>query len=109
MNYGFCTVWSLLGMYNVKAICYFKSVADLRIIRFVNGMVDAEQQGAYAISIATLATKLYMPLWFVELRHAGTHEQLPSLQVLRNGCRHVRSVAVLEFQWDRIHFDTRLL
>ncbi|CAG8653561.1 6119_t:CDS:2, partial [Ambispora leptoticha] len=56
-------------------------------IRFVNGMVDPAQQGVYAISIATLATKLNLPLWFVELRHAGTHELLPSLSILRNGVR----------------------
>ncbi|CAG8467381.1 7816_t:CDS:10 [Ambispora gerdemannii] len=54
-------------------------------LRFVNGMVDPAQKGVYAVSIATLATKLNLPLWFVELRHAGTHEILPSLQILRNG------------------------
>ncbi|KAI8051475.1 Las1-like-domain-containing protein [Syncephalis plumigaleata] len=27
-----------------------------------------------------------MPSWFVELRHAGTHEQLPSLSILRTTC-----------------------
>ncbi|CAG8702155.1 15241_t:CDS:2, partial [Racocetra fulgida] len=53
---------------------------------FVNGMVDPTQ-GSYASSVASLALKLNMPLWFVELRHAGTHEHLPSLQVLRNGCQ----------------------
>ncbi|CAG8694411.1 14445_t:CDS:10, partial [Dentiscutata erythropus] len=55
-------------------------------IRFVNGMVDPTQ-GSYASSVASLALKLNMPLRFVELRHAGTHEHLPSLQVLRNGCQ----------------------
>ncbi|CAG8513617.1 14171_t:CDS:2, partial [Acaulospora morrowiae] len=54
--------------------------------RFVNGLVD-QIQGNYAESVASLALKLDLPLWFVELRHAGTHEHLPSLQVLRNGCQ----------------------
>ncbi|CAG8447055.1 4288_t:CDS:2 [Funneliformis caledonium] len=57
-------------------------------VRFVNGMVDPAQQGVFASSIASIATKLHMPLWFVELRHAATHERLPSLQILRNGCKH---------------------
>ncbi|GES98618.1 Las1-domain-containing protein [Rhizophagus clarus] len=56
-------------------------------IRFVNGMVDPVQQGTFALSISSIAVKLNMPLWFVEVRHAGTHEHLPSLQILRNGCR----------------------
>ncbi|KAG9291165.1 hypothetical protein G9A89_013037 [Geosiphon pyriformis] len=55
--------------------------------RFVNGMVDPAQQGTFALSIATLAAKLDLPLWFVELRHAATHEALPSLQLLRRGSR----------------------
>ncbi|RGB29493.1 Las1-like-domain-containing protein [Rhizophagus diaphanus] len=56
-------------------------------IRFVNGMVDPFQQGTFALSISSIAVKLNMPLWFVEMRHAGTHEHLPSLQILRNGCK----------------------
>ncbi|CAB4406067.1 unnamed protein product [Rhizophagus irregularis] len=50
-------------------------------IRFVNGMVDPFQQGTFALSISSIAVKLNMPLWFVEMRHAGTHEHLPSLQI----------------------------
>jgi hypothetical protein len=54
--------------------------------RFVNGFVDAQQQGAHAMSIYILAKHLGMPAWFVELRHAGTHEQLPGLPVLNAAC-----------------------
>jgi ribosomal biogenesis protein LAS1 len=52
-------------------------------------MVDPFQQGTFALSISSIAVKLNMPLWFVEVRHAGTHEHLPSLQILRNGCKQV--------------------
>ncbi|CAJ0823431.1 13343_t:CDS:2, partial [Entrophospora sp. SA101] len=54
---------------------------------FVNGLVDPIQQNYYAISISTLAGQLNLPLWFVELRHASTHQDLPSLNVLRNASK----------------------
>ncbi|KAH0838638.1 Las1-like-domain-containing protein, partial [Lanmaoa asiatica] len=53
------------------------------IIRMVNGLVDPLQSGAYARSIAAIATQLGLPSWLVELRHAATHEDLPSLELLR--------------------------
>ncbi|KAJ3055572.1 rRNA-processing protein las1 [Rhizophlyctis rosea] len=40
----------------------------------------------YAASAASVAEQLGLPGWFVELRHAGTHDQLPSMQLLRSGC-----------------------
>ncbi|RKP25088.1 Las1-like-domain-containing protein, partial [Syncephalis pseudoplumigaleata] len=59
---------------------------SMALIRFVNGFVDAQQQGVYAVSVAAITDQLGMPPWFAELRHAGTHEQLPSLPVLRATC-----------------------
>ncbi|KAJ1735100.1 rRNA-processing protein las1 [Coemansia biformis] len=58
----------------------------MALIRFVNSIVDLEQKGVYAQSMATLASRIGMPAWFVELRHACTHEQIPSLAVLRSAC-----------------------
>ncbi|KAJ1772094.1 rRNA-processing protein las1 [Coemansia sp. RSA 1813] len=58
----------------------------MSLIRFVNSIVDLEQKGLYAQSIAALAARIGMPAWFVELRHAGTHEYIPSLPVLRSAC-----------------------
>ncbi|KAI7896583.1 Las1-like-domain-containing protein [Mucor mucedo] len=55
----------------------------LAIIRFVNGLVDPVQKGIFAKSSYTLARSLGLPSWFVDLRHMGTHERLPSLTVLR--------------------------
>jgi ribosomal biogenesis protein LAS1 len=59
------------------------------IIRMVNGLVDPLQIGAYARSIASIAIQLGLPLWLVELRHAATHEDLPSLELLRDAARDV--------------------
>ncbi|KAF7320001.1 hypothetical protein MKEN_00784000 [Mycena kentingensis (nom. inval.)] len=57
------------------------------IIRLVNGLVDPLQQGMYARSIASIANQLGLPPWLVELRHAATHEDLPSLELLRQAAR----------------------
>lgn len=62
----------------------------LALIRMVNGLVDPLQQGVYARSIGGIASQIGLPLWLVELRHAGTHEDLPSLELLREGAREVR-------------------
>lgn len=59
------------------------------ILRLVNGLVDPLQVGTYARSIATIAQQLGLPNWLVELRHAATHEDLPSIDLLREGARQV--------------------
>ncbi|KAG8931875.1 rRNA-processing protein las1 [Tulasnella sp. 418] len=41
----------------------------------------------YARPIASIAAQIGLPGWFIELRHAATHEDLPSLQVLREGAK----------------------
>jgi ribosomal biogenesis protein LAS1 len=65
------------------------------IIRLVNGLVDPLQFGAYARSISSIANQLGLPSWLVELRHAATHEDLPSLELLREAAREV-SPLILE-------------
>ncbi|KAK9466571.1 Las1-like-domain-containing protein [Lipomyces arxii] len=62
------------------------------IIRFVNGFLDQHQNSQYAMPLHALALKIGMPTMFVELRHACTHEKLPSLDVLR-------STANLAIKW----------
>ncbi|KAJ3749966.1 Las1-like-domain-containing protein [Lentinula detonsa] len=57
------------------------------IIRMVNGLVDPLQFGVYARSIAAIAAQLGLPAWLVELRHAATHEDIPSLELLREAAR----------------------
>lgn len=65
------------------------------IIRLVNGLVDPLQLGAYARSIASIAAQLDLPAWLVEIRHAATHEDLPSIEVLRDAARDVSSLLSL--------------
>ena len=66
------------------------------ILRLVNGLVDPLQAGTYARPIATIAQQLGIPLWLVELRHAVTHEDLPSLDLLREAARQVWSSPIEE-------------
>ena len=64
------------------------------IIRLVNGLVDPLQLGTYARSISSIAAQIGLPAWLVELRHAATHEDLPSLELLRDGAKEVSSTAL---------------
>ena len=61
----------------------------LAIVRFINGLVDPLQSGPHARSIAAIAAQIGIPLSLVELRHAATHEELPSLVALRQAAREV--------------------
>ncbi|EEY63754.1 uncharacterized protein PITG_02240 [Phytophthora infestans T30-4] len=59
------------------------------IVRCVNGLVDGSQKGAYATAVSTLAHRIGIPLWVVDLRHESSHNQLPSLPVLRFAAQHL--------------------
>lgn len=56
----------------------------MAIVRFVNGVLDPFQLGQYASALVNIAKIVDLPLSFVELRHAATHEQMPSLESLRS-------------------------
>ena len=74
------------------------------LIRLVNGLVDPLQVGAYARSIAAIAAQLGLPAWLVELRHAATHEDLPSLELLRDAAREVILLSILKLDfWTLTH------
>lgn len=60
---------------------------SLALTRFVNSVVDSHQTGGFAQSIAAIAARIGLPLWFVEIRHAVTHEELPSIAVCRQAAR----------------------
>ena len=64
------------------------------IVRTINGLVDVYQQSrAVATSVANLATtRLGLPGWLVDVRHAATHNQLPTLPVL-----HLAAVTLLQY------------
>lgn len=57
------------------------------LVRLVNSLVDPLQQGLYARPVALLAAELGLPGWLVELRHAATHDDLPSVAVLTEAGR----------------------
>ena len=58
---------------------------SMSIIRLVNGIADSSQRGKVAASIASLASAAGLPRALVDLRHQATHNELPSLAVLRTG------------------------
>ena len=59
------------------------------IVRAVNGLVDPSQQSYFADSVMSLASKIDIPGWIVELRHDATHNVLPSLSILRSAANHM--------------------
>eukprot|EP01118_Nematostelium_gracile_P002813 TRINITY_DN1314_c0_g1_i1.p1 TRINITY_DN1314_c0_g1~~TRINITY_DN1314_c0_g1_i1.p1 ORF type:complete len:521 (+),score=84.12 TRINITY_DN1314_c0_g1_i1:40-1563(+) len=78
---GFKSCWNFeSGSRNENELRMSHSIA---IIRFVNGIVDKGQKGAFAVSITQLADRIGLPRFFVDLRHEATHNQLPSMVVLR--------------------------
>lgn len=78
------------GAEGAKRLAY-----TMAMVRFVNGLLDPTQQSQFAIPLHTLAQRMGLPSWFVELRHCGTHErELPSLEMLR-----MASLEALEWLW----------
>ena len=60
---------------------------SLAIVRFVNGVTDAAQKGRVAASVANLAQQAGIPRLLVDVRHESTHNELPTLCVLRSAAR----------------------
>lgn len=60
-----------------------RSAYSMALVRFVNGLLDPFQQGTYATALVEIAKKIRLPYSFVEIRHLATHNQLPSLELLR--------------------------
>jgi hypothetical protein len=54
-------------------------------------------QKQYAQSVSSIAESMGLPTWFVDLRHAGTHDHLPTLSLLRNG-------AVQALEWLNVNY-----
>jgi hypothetical protein len=87
---------------------YQRSESELRlmysmcIVRAVNGLVEPSQQSYFAESIQSLATKIGLPSWFVDLRHDSTHNTLPSINLLRSASRSLLLWS-RETYWDQQH------
>lgn len=60
---------------------------SMAIIRLVNEILDSAQVGRVAAPLHALARELKLPSSFVELRHAATHEELPTIYLLRDMAR----------------------
>ena len=55
------------------------------LVRMVNGAVDPSQNGKYAAPVMTLAKKIGIPVVLVDIRMEASHQELPSLALLRHG------------------------
>lgn len=74
-----------------------RSACAMALVRFVNSIADSFQTGMYAQSIAAIAERIDLPQWLVQVRHAATHEELPSLAV----CRQATHLAL---EWLDTHY-----
>jgi ribosomal biogenesis protein LAS1 len=73
----------------------------------VNGLVDPSQQSYYADSVLSLALKIGIPAWIVEIRHDATHNALPPLAVLRNAAAQMLQwLGVNYWQQQILHLET---
>ncbi len=72
---------------------------------FVTGLVDTRQKATHKRSMYEIAEEIGLPASFVELRHQVTHDELPSVTVLRHAVN--RSLAWLwDHYWQRIDEQT---
>ena len=60
----------------------------LAVIRFVNGISDANQKGKVAGSVAKHAETLGLHPMLVDIRHEATHNHMPSIHALRLAASH---------------------
>ena len=74
-----------------------QSVLALSFIRFVNGLLDPLQLEENALPLIPLALKLKMPVTFVEVRHACTHEEMPSYEYLYE-------MTIKALEWLYLHY-----
>lgn len=65
---------------------------------FVTGLLDGHQDRARKLSMYGVAKTIGLPASFVELRHQGTHEPMPSLTQLRPAARRAL-VWIWEYYW----------
>jgi hypothetical protein len=91
------------GSHTVSVGGLFRSEEELRLmysmalLRLVNGVVDSFQQKKFASPVSDLAEKLALPRVLVDVRHAATHNQLPTLATLLHA-------AELGLSWLRVNY-----
>lgn len=69
--------------------------------RFVTGLLDGHQDKARKLSMYGVAKTIGLPAGFVELRHQGTHEPMPSLAQLRPAARRALGW-IWEYYWKNL-------
>lgn len=69
--------------HNTDDLHTLQLASTMALVRFVNEMVDPGQKGSYALPITRLAEQIGLPRNLVDLRHSGTHDELPSLGVIQ--------------------------
>ena len=109
MNRGNCphsiectlSLMETLEMVDGEAASYNQKqlLCSISLIRFVNGLVDPLQQFSFARSIHDLAKQIDLPLKFVQIRHSATHDNLPSLTVLRQSTQEALDWLKMRY-WD---------
>lgn len=65
----------------------------------VNGLTDSLQKGKVAVSVAGLAQSAGLPRCLVDIRHEATHNELPSLPVLRVGAWQALAWLAVQYWW----------
>lgn len=82
---------------------------SMAIVRMVNGIADSAQRGRVAASVASLAGAAGLPRLLVDLRHEATHNELPTLPVLRLAARQALAWLAEQY-WGRQsgHLDSCL-
>lgn len=84
--------------------CQLRHVYALSLIRFVNGFADSAQKSQNAKSVYQVAQQMGIPSWFVDLRHASTHEpNLPMLTVLRSAVARALNWMEINYWKQRQH------
>nr|XP_048324322.1 uncharacterized protein LOC107410631 isoform X4 [Ziziphus jujuba var. spinosa] len=68
----------------------------MAIMRLVNGVVEKTRKKT-EVSIAVAAAKIGIPRMLIDVRHEGSHRELPALQV-------VRSASVKALDWLKVYY-----
>ena len=90
-----------------------RMVYAMGIVRMVNGAVDPSQKGKFAAPVMTLARKIGIPTALVDICMEASHQELPSLSLLRHGTERAlqwlfeRYWAAQRFQLDELRRGAR--
>ena len=56
----------------------------LSIVRFINNLLDSQQDTVHAIPLSALCHQLNIPSFWVDIRHQITHQGMPSISVMQS-------------------------